>query len=166
MHKIQVLCFDTSKHLNVMLVSPLLNQLFWRYRAIGKPSIIIKPQLFFPFVTQAIHFILDLSLYLSFLQFLMKFYLRLSKICLFIISHACMLCHLSHVQLFAILWTVACQAPLSTEFSRQEYWSGLLCPPSGDLPDLHLLHQQRVLYHECHLRNPYDKPNVIKMSWF
>ena len=32
-------------------------------------------------------------------------------------------------------WTVACQAPLSTEFSRQEYWSGLPFPPSGDLPD-------------------------------
>ena len=33
-------------------------------------------------------------------------------------------------------WTVACQAPLSMEFSRQEYWSGLLFPPPGDLPDL------------------------------
>ena len=42
---------------------------------------------------------------------------------------------LSHDQLFATLWTVACQAPLSMGFSRQEYWSGLLCPPPGDLPD-------------------------------
>ena len=41
----------------------------------------------------------------------------------------------SHVQLFATTWTVVHQAPLSMEFSRQEYWSGLLCPPSGDLPD-------------------------------
>ena len=32
-------------------------------------------------------------------------------------------------------WTVACQAPLSMEFSRQEYWSGLPCPPPGDLPN-------------------------------
>ena len=32
-------------------------------------------------------------------------------------------------------WTVACQALLSMEFSRQEYWSGLPCPPPGDLPD-------------------------------
>ena len=32
-------------------------------------------------------------------------------------------------------WTVAHQAPLSMEFSRQEYWSGLTCPPPGDLPD-------------------------------
>ena len=31
------------------------------------------------------------------------------------------------------LWTVAHQAPLPMEFSRQEYWSRLLCPPQGDL---------------------------------
>ena len=35
----------------------------------------------------------------------------------------------------ATLRTVACQAPLSLGFSRQEYWSGLPCPPPGDLPD-------------------------------
>ena len=38
--------------------------------------------------------------------------------------HACVLSHLSHVLLFATPW-VACQAPLSMEFSKQEYWSGL-----------------------------------------
>ena len=42
---------------------------------------------------------------------------------------------LSCVQLSATPWTAACQAPLSTGFSRQEYWSGLLFPPPGDLPD-------------------------------
>ena len=42
---------------------------------------------------------------------------------------------LSGVRLFAILWTVACQALLSVEFYRQEYWSGLLFSPPGDLPD-------------------------------
>ena len=31
-------------------------------------------------------------------------------------------------------WTAACQAPLSAWFSRQEHWSGLPCPPPGDLP--------------------------------
>ena len=46
-----------------------------------------------------------------------------------------MLSHSSRVQLFATLWTVAHQAPLSMGFSRQEYWSGLPCPPPGDLPD-------------------------------
>ena len=42
---------------------------------------------------------------------------------------------LQGVQLFATPWTVARQAPLSMGFSRQEYWSGLPCPPPGDLPD-------------------------------
>ena len=42
---------------------------------------------------------------------------------------------LSCVQLFAILWTVACQAPLSMGFFRQEYQSGLPFPSPGDLPD-------------------------------
>ena len=40
---------------------------------------------------------------------------------------------LSRVQLFATPWTVACQAPLSMGFSRQEHWSGLLFPSPGDL---------------------------------
>ena len=34
-----------------------------------------------------------------------------------------------------IPWTVACQAPLSMEFSRQEYWTGLPFTTSGDVPD-------------------------------
>ena len=42
---------------------------------------------------------------------------------------------LSHAQLFANPWTVAYQAPQSTGFSRQEYWSGLPFPSLGDLPD-------------------------------
>ena len=42
---------------------------------------------------------------------------------------------LSHVRLFVTPWTVAYQAPLSMGFSRQEYWSGLPCPPPGGLPD-------------------------------
>ena len=42
---------------------------------------------------------------------------------------------LSRVQLFATLWTLALQAPLSIGFSRQEYWRGLPCPSPGELPD-------------------------------
>ena len=42
---------------------------------------------------------------------------------------------LSPVQLFVTPWTVACQAPLSMGFSRQEYWNGLPFPPSGNLPN-------------------------------
>ena len=51
------------------------------------------------------------------------------------------LCHrlsmskVASVMFFAILWTVAYQALLSTEFSRQEYWSRSPCPSPGDLPD-------------------------------
>ena len=45
-----------------------------------------------------------------------------------------MLSSFSHIQLFANLWTVAGQAPLSMGSCRQEYWSGLPCPPLGDLP--------------------------------
>ena len=48
---------------------------------------------------------------------------------------AVLLSHYSCIRLFATLWTVACEAPLSTEFSRQEYWSALPCPPPGDLPN-------------------------------
>ena len=45
---------------------------------------------------------------------------------------------LSRVQLFVTPWAVARQAPLSMGFSRQEYWSGLPCPPPGNLsnPDI------------------------------
>ena len=41
--------------------------------------------------------------------------------------------HISHVWLFATLWTVACQSPLFMGFSHQESWSGLSCPPPGGL---------------------------------
>ena len=50
------------------------------------------------------------------------------------IPYPCMLSRFSRVRLFATLWTVACQASLSMGFSRQEDWSGLPCPPPGDLP--------------------------------
>ena len=46
----------------------------------------------------------------------------------------CVLSRFGHVQLFATLWTVACQAPLTVEFSRQEYRSGLPSPSPGDVP--------------------------------
>ena len=47
--------------------------------------------------------------------------------------HACKLSCFNCVQLFATLWTVAHKAPPSMGFSRKEYWSGLPCPPPGDL---------------------------------
>ena len=50
-------------------------------------------------------------------------------------KHVCVLSCFSRVRLFATTWTVAHQIPLSMGFSRQEHWSGLPCPPPGDLPN-------------------------------
>ena len=74
----------------------------------------------------------------------------------------------SHVQLFATLWTVAHQAPLSMGFSRQEYWSGLPCPAPRDLPYpgfepeslMSTCLGRRVLYHWRHLGSP-----LIASEW-
>ena len=74
----------------------------------------------------------------------------------------------SHVWLFVTPWTVAYQAPQSTEFSRQEYWSGLPFPSPGDLPtpgsNLGLPHCMQTLYYLSHqglqyscLGNPMDR---------
>ena len=57
-------------------------------------------------------------------------------LCTFCVCFMCMRAQLlNHVWLFATLWMVAHQAPLSMEFPRQEHWSGLLCRPSEGLPD-------------------------------
>ena len=48
---------------------------------------------------------------------------------------SCLPSRFSCVLLFVILWTVACQAPLSVRFSRKEYWNELPCPPAWNLPD-------------------------------
>ena len=57
---------------------------------------------------------------------------------------------LSSIQLFVPPWTVACQAPPSMEFPRQEFRSGLPFPPPGDLPDQEsnagVLHCRQILY--------------------
>ena len=67
------------------------------------------------------------------------------------LTYLCMLSHFSGVQLFVTPWTVALQASLSMEFSRQEYWSGLPFPSPGDLlnpgTELRLPHCRQILYH-------------------
>ena len=57
-----------------------------------------------------------------------------------------MLSHLSRVLLFATLYIVAHQVPLSMGFSRQEYWSGLPCPPPGHFldPGIKLISPQKI----------------------
>ena len=62
----------------------------------------------------------------------------------------------SCVQLFAIPWTVAHQAPLSMGFSWQEYWSGLSFTPPGDLPDPGV--RGSTLIETCH---PGQAPEVL-----
>ena len=56
---------------------------------------------------------------------------------------------LSRVPLFAAPWTIAHQAPLSLEFSRQGYWSGLPFPSQGDLPDSGIKSLLRLLRWEA-----------------
>ena len=57
-------------------------------------------------------------------------------VCVCVYVCVCVCCAmLSCVRLFGTTWTIACQAPLSMEFSRQEQWIGLPFPPPGDLPD-------------------------------
>ena len=82
---------------------------------------------------------------------------------------ACILSCFSRVQLFETLWTVAHQVSLSLGFSRQEYWSGLPCPPPGDHSQprdwTHISYGscigRRVLYH---LRQVGVKWYLIRIS--
>ena len=61
---------------------------------------------------------------------------------------------ISHVQLFATLWSVTHQAPLSMEFSRQEYCSVLPCPSPGDFPNsgIKLAFHNQIFCHLSHQR--------------
>ena len=59
-----------------------------------------------------------------------KFFHVLGQVCVC----ACLLGRFSRVQVFETPWIITCQAPLIMGFSRQECWSGLPCPPPGDLP--------------------------------
>ena len=73
--------------------------------------------------------------FISSLNYFFFFLLAFGFVLLFLILlgniHVCMLSCFSHVWLSMMLGAVACQAPLSMEVSRQEYWSGLPWPPPG-----------------------------------
>ena len=78
------------------------------------------------------------------------------NIYIYIYTRACVLSRFTCVQLFATLWTVALQAPLSMGFSSQVIWSELPGPPAGDLPNPgilypQLLHCRLILYPLSHL---------------
>ena len=70
---------------------------------------------------------------------------------------------LSHVQLIVTPWTVACQAPLSMEFFRQEYWSGLPFPSPGDLPDPGIEPMSPVLAGGFFTTEPPEKPTIFNI---
>ena len=59
---------------------------------------------------------------------------------------------------FATIWTVTHQAPLTMEFSRQEYWSGLSCPFPGDLPGPGIEPRTFILQADYLLSEPLEKP--------
>ena len=69
-----------------------------------------------------------------------------------------LLIFLSRVQLFVIPWTVAQQVPLSTGFSRQEYWSGLPLPSPGHLPNPGIEPGSPALHTDSLLSEPQGKP--------
>ena len=66
--------------------------------------------------------------------------------------------HFNHVPLFATLWTIAHQAPLSMRFSRQEHWSGLPCPPAGDPPHPGIEPKSPALEADALTSEPRGKP--------
>ena len=65
---------------------------------------------------------------------------------------------LSHVWLFVTLWTVACRLLCPWGFSRQEYWSGLPCPPPGDLPNPGIEPRSPTLQVDSLPSEPPEKP--------
>ena len=71
---------------------------------------------------------------------------------------------LSRVRLFATPWTVAYQASLFMGFSRQEYWSGLPFPSSGDLPDLGIEPGSPVLEADALTSEPPGKMRAVKID--
>ena len=68
---------------------------------------------------------------------------------------------LIHAHLFATSWTVACKAPLSMGFSRQEYWSGSPCPGPGDLPDPRSKPRSPTLQADSLFSEPPGKPYTV-----
>ena len=73
---------------------------------------------------------------------------------------------LSRVQLFTTLWTVAHQAPLSMEFSRQEYWSGMPFPYPGDLPNTGIQPGSPALQADSLLSESPGKPKYRYIRFF
>ena len=72
--------------------------------------------------------------------------------CVVLITQSC--------QLFVTQWTAACQAPLSMDISRQEYWSGLPFPSAGDLSDPGIKLRSPALQENSLLTKPPEKHSI------
>ena len=79
-------------------------------------------------------------------------------------KNRCCCCRFSLVRLCASLWTVACQAPLSMGISRQEYCSGLPCPPPRDLPDPGIKPGSPALQTDSLLKLPRTDMKTLKQT--
>ena len=77
----------------------------------------------------------------------------------------CVCQSLSRVRLFVTPWTVAHQAPLSMEFSRQEYWSGLPFPSPGDLPNLEIKPRSPALQADSLPSEPQGKISLARFNF-
>ena len=94
-----------------------------------------------------------------------KSYLNVTSVCVCVCA-----CAVNHVQLFATLWTIAHQALLSMEFSRQEFLSGLSFPTPRDLPNrgiepaslVFLALVDRCFYHWV---LPKVYPDITSFTW-
>ena len=91
----------------------------------------------------------------------------LCELCIYVCELCVCVCARTHTRaysvaqscpLFATPWTVAHQAPLSIGFSRQEYWSGLPCPPPGDIPNPGIEPRSPTLQAESLLSETPGKP--------
>ena len=140
---------------NLLLSSGILNWVFYslppKLHELIEATLISKFIIIICFLSQTLHSHLYFQLVNTYIHFVSIFSLQAYR------EHFSIFCRQS-LQLslrsctthwlFEILWTVAHQAPLSMGFSRQEYWSGLSCPPQGIFltqrlnPRLHLLHWQ------------------------
>ena len=69
---------------------------------------------------------------------------------------------LSRVPALATPWTVACQAPLSMGFSREEHWSGLPLSSPGDLPDSWIERASLALQADSLLTELCGKPQILQ----
>ena len=152
----------TTSSLNA--VNSLRSYFAWTLRILTLLVSLFSPKLFLPLDSLTSHFLGSLLFYLPTFQTLWhatistlilnqpcypKYFARFHFPLFFTLTpkqslfsfhqggqlNVCMLQHLSCAQLFATLWTTACQVPLSLGFSRQECWSGLLWPSPEDLPN-------------------------------